>query len=171
MPERPTIVLIGPPASGKTRIGKRLAARVGTTFTDTDAVIVSRYGAIPALFAEHGEVYFRQKEREVVHEVLATSGVISLGGGAVTDEDTQAELRNKTVIGLTIDSEAVVSRINNSKRPLITSLDAWKELVERRRELYARVADFTVDTSHRSATSVVDEILLWVESDEKEKSQ
>lgn len=165
------IVLIGPPASGKTRIGKRLAARLGAEFIDSDAVIVSRYGAIPDLFATHGEAFFRQKEREVVHEVLASSGVIALGGGAVMNDDTRGELLETTVVGLTIDVAAVESRINNSKRPLITSLDAWKALVEHRRELYDLVSDVTVDTSNRSTLTVVDEIVCWLDGKTKETTR
>ena len=73
-----TIVLIGPPAAGKTRIGKRLAKRLGLPFVDTDAVVVAQHGPIPGILAEHGEPYFRELERQAVAEAVAEPGVVSL---------------------------------------------------------------------------------------------
>jgi shikimate kinase len=51
----PPVVLIGPMAAGKTRVGKRVARILGTGFQDTDRMIVADHGAIPAIFDEHGE--------------------------------------------------------------------------------------------------------------------
>lgn len=168
MRERPVVVFIGPPASGKTRVGKRLARRLGVEFTDSDAVIVAEHGPIPALFAEHGETYFREVERRVVHEALGHAGVVSLGGGAIIDPETRDELRDIPVVGLTISLDAVVARIGNDKRPLVTSPETWNELVQRRKALYASVADLTVDTSDRPAAAIVDEIVEWLHSTRKE---
>ncbi|ERK72528.1 hypothetical protein N136_01109, partial [Leifsonia aquatica ATCC 14665] len=58
-----TIVLIGPPAAGKTRLGKRLAKRLGLGFVDTDARVVAAHGPISEIFADHGEPHFRALER------------------------------------------------------------------------------------------------------------
>ena len=158
-----TIVLIGPPAAGKTRIGRRLARRLGLPFVDTDAVVVAANGPIPAIFAEHGEPHFRALERAAVAEAIAEPGVVSLGGGAVLDPATQADLADTTVVLITVQPEAIASRIANAKRPLVTDLESWKRLVASRSELYTSLADYTADTSTRPIETIVEEIAAWVE--------
>ena len=157
-----TIVLIGPPAAGKTRIGRRLAQRLDVPYIDTDRVIVSGHGAIPRIFAEHGEAYFRRIEREAVRDALTSPAVVSLGGGAVLDPETQDDLASKTVILLTVTEQAVLERIDNAKRPLVTGIDAWRRIVAERAALYASLADFTVDTSFRPVAPIADEIAAWL---------
>jgi shikimate kinase len=162
-----TIVLIGPPAAGKTRVGKRLARRLGLPFVDTDAVVVSQHGPIPAIFAELGEPQFRMLERAAVAEALDEPGVVSLGGGAVLDPDTRTDLADATVVLLTVSPEAIASRIANAKRPLVSDLESWKRLVAKRADLYASLADFTADTSTRSIEAIVEEIASWIEEGQR----
>ena len=158
-----TIVLIGPPAAGKTRIGKRLAKRLGLPFVDTDAVVVAQHGPIPGIFAEHGEPYFRELERQAVAEAVAEPGVVSLGGGAILNADTRADLAGKRVVLITVQPEAIARRIANSKRPLVTDIESWKRLVADRRELYESLADYTADTSSRPIETIVEEIARGAE--------
>jgi shikimate kinase len=162
-----TIVLIGPPAAGKTRVGKRLARRLRLPFVDTDAVVVSQHGPIPAIFAELGEPQFRLLERAAVAEALDEPGVVSLGGGAVLDPHTRTDLADATVVLLTVSPEAIASRIANAKRPLISDLESWKQLVAKRADLYASLADFTADTSTRSIEAIVEEIASWIEEGQR----
>jgi shikimate kinase len=159
-----TIVLIGAPGAGKTRVGKRLGPRLGREFIDTDRVIVAEHGAIAEIFAEHGEAHFRRLERQAVAEALTHDAVVSLGGGAVLDADTQADLAGATVIQLTVSADAVTARIASGKRPLVTSIESWQELVDSRAGLYASLADYTTDTSDRSIDAIVEELAEWVES-------
>ncbi|NEN06304.1 shikimate kinase [Diaminobutyricibacter tongyongensis] len=158
-----TVVLIGPPAAGKTRIGKRLATRLGRPFIDTDHEIVAEHGPIAQIFADHGEPYFRRLEREAVVRALDQHAVVSLGGGAVLDPQTQADLAAASVILLTVDADAVAARIGTTKRPLVTDLASWQALVDSRAELYASLADYSTDTSTRPLDAIVEEIALWVE--------
>ncbi len=158
-----TVVLIGPPAAGKTRIGKRLATRLGRPFIDTDHEIVAEHGPIAQIFSDYGEPHFRRLEREAVARALAEHAVVSLGGGAVLDPETQADLVATSVILLTVKAEAVAARIGNAKRPLVTDIASWQALVDSRAELYASLADYTTDTSTRPLEAVVEEIALWVE--------
>jgi Shikimate kinase len=163
--------LIGPPAAGKSRIGRRLATRLGVPFIDTDQAIVAAHGPIPAIFAEHGEAHFRRLEREIVHAALATSSVVSLGGGAVLDPETRRELESKTIVLLTVSEEAVTERIDNAKRPLITGIEAWRRIVAERAELYASLADHTTDTSFRPVGPIVEELALWAEENRPEENK
>ena len=158
-----TIVLIGPPAAGKTRLGKRLAARLGLPFRDTDAAIVAQHGAIAEIFAEHGEPHFRALERAAVAAAIAEPGVVSLGGGAVLDPGTQSDLANTRVVLLTVQPEAIAARLGSGKRPLTTDLDSWKRIVASRMDLYTALADYTADTSTRPIDTIVEEIAAWVE--------
>lgn len=161
-----TIVLIGPPAAGKTRLGKRLAKRLGLGFVDTDARVVAAHGPISEIFADHGESHFRALERAAVAAALGEGGVVSLGGGAVLDLDTRADLSGRRVVLLTVQPEAIAQRITGGKRPLVSDIESWKRLVADRAELYASLADYTADTSSRPIDAIVEEIAQWVEQEE-----
>jgi shikimate kinase len=157
-----TLVLIGPPAAGKSRVGKALARRLEIPYIDTDSVIVREHGAIAEIFAEHGEPHFRALERAAVSKALREHAVVSLGGGAVLDPDTQRDLEDKLVVLLTVRADAVTARIGGGKRPLVSDIDSWQRLADARADLYASLASFTTDTSHRAVDSIVDEIADWV---------
>jgi shikimate kinase len=143
----PTAVLIGPPAAGKTRIGKATAKMLGLPFIDVDARIVDKHGSIPDIFEQHGEAQFRDWERIEVARALTEEGVISLGGGAIENEQTQKALDGLTVVLVTVSAEAVAERLDNNKRPLLNGLDSWKNLVARRQTTYEELATVTIDTS------------------------
>lgn len=160
--ESPALVLIGAPGAGKTRIGKRVARLLGLPFVDSDKRIVAIHGAITAIFEEHGEPHFRAIEREQVQQALSERAVVSLGGGAVLDSDTQAQLEPLRVVQLTVSPEAIAGR-NLSNRPLLTGgVDAWKALVAERAPLYDRLADARFDTSSLPAERVASDIVRWL---------
>jgi shikimate kinase len=160
---QPLLVVIGPPGAGKSRVGKQVARLLRVDFVDTDRRIVARHGPIPAIFAEHGEPWFRAAERAEVARALGERAVVSLGGGAVLDPETQAQLGNRRVALITVSPEAVRSRISGSVRPLLTDgVESWKTILEQRRDLYERLATRTWDSSHRSPSSLAHEIADWV---------
>jgi shikimate kinase len=163
---RPLVVVVGPPAAGKTRVAKRLGRILDVDVVDTDTEVVKRWGPIPDIFATHGEDFFRTQERDAVENALTTSGVVALGGGAVVDASTQADLVAHRVALISITAEAVAPRLDNDKRPLLTGgLEAWKELVAQRHEVYQAVATREFDASHRSVDDVADEVAAWVRED------
>jgi shikimate kinase len=125
--------------------------------------VVAEHGAIASIFAEHGEPYFRALERSAVAGALSRPGVVSVGGGAVLDPDTRADLAATRVVLLTVRPEAIAARIGNRKRPLVTDLESWKRLVAERTPIYRSLADFTADTSTRPLDAIVEEIARWVE--------
>jgi len=162
----PVVVLVGPPAAGKTRLGRRVARILGVDFLDTDAMVTSRYGPIPTLFATEGEASFREKERAAVTEALATSGVVALGGGAVINPDTRADLRAHRVALISISPEAVAPRLDSARRPLLAGgLESWVALVEARTGWYAEVASATFDTSTTPLDTVAEDIATWIKSE------
>ncbi|UWF78665.1 shikimate kinase [Microbacterium sp. EF45047] len=163
--ERPlTLVLVGPMAAGKTSIGRRVARLLEVPFIDTDKWIAAAHGPIPALFQEHGEAHFRELERAAVAGALDEGGVVSLGGGAVTDAGTRALLARHPVVFLTVTAEAVADRIRGGGRPLLQAEDPvqrWQEIFTARRGWYQEVADLTVDTSRRPIRRIAEEIAEW----------
>lgn len=162
---RPQVVLIGPPASGKTKIGKLVARELVLPFLDTDQIVAGRHGPIPEIFKEHGEQWFRSREEEAVAGVLSAHGVVSLGGGAVTTDSTRRALADHRVVWLDISPEAVAPRLNNDKRPLLAGgLDDWKALVTSREPLYREVARHRIDVSHRPIEEVASDIVAWVKA-------
>ena len=80
------IILCGFMASGKTTVGKALAEEIEIEYVDTDEFLIETYGMdIPAIFAKHGEDYFRDLEHEIAKKVTELPrGVISTGGGMLT---------------------------------------------------------------------------------------
>lgn len=159
----PIVVLVGPMGSGKSRIGLELADRWNAPLIDTDQRIAEAHGPIPGIFAELGEVRFREFERAAVREALTERAVVSLGGGAVLDADTRADLAKLPVVHLSVSAEAVSKRLVGGGRPLLEQggIDRWIEIADARRDLYREVADFSVDTSNRSIAWIVGRILNW----------
>jgi shikimate kinase len=144
---RPVAVLIGPPASGKSKLGKSVARMLGLPFVDTDKRVVEKHGPIVDIFRERGVDQFRQWERHEVARALTEGGIVALGGGAIEDGETQADLAAHRVVLVTVSAEAVEARIANDNRPLLDGIDSWISLVEKRMPIYERLADIRVDTS------------------------
>lgn len=167
MSSRPAVVLIGPPAAGKSRIGKKVAKYLEREFIDTDSVIVAENGPIAELFSSRGEPEFRRIERDVVKRSLTTDAVVSLGGGAVMNDDTRQLLGTHRVALLTVSAEAVAKRIQGQRRPLLAAGDpeerlaAWQRLVDARSTVYESLASRTWDTSVRPITVIAGEIAEW----------
>lgn len=158
----PPVVLIGPMGAGKTRVGKRVARLLGVGFTDTDKVIVAEHGPIADLFAAHGEPYFRGLERAAVADALTTGDVVSLGGGAVLDPATQADLHDQRVAFLTVTARAVEGRLGEGKRPLLRNgVSDWQRIFDERRDIYEGLSGLTIDTSHRPYDSIAEEVAEW----------
>lgn len=163
--DRAAVVLIGAPGAGKTRTGKRLARLLGIPLVDTDGRVVAQHGPIATIFDEHGEAQFRVWERTAVAEALAEPAVVTLGGGAVLNPDTQHDLVDLPVVQLTIAADVVEKRIAGGKRPLLRDgIGAWQALVDARQPIYDRLSDLTVDTSHVPLDAVAQRIATWLET-------
>ncbi|MEX5235305.1 shikimate kinase [Kocuria arenosa] len=150
-PQRP-VVLIGPMAAGKSFLALHMSKFYGYDFVDADQVIVSRYGVISKIFAEHGEKYFRDLEADTVAEVLRdpdhANAIFSVGGGAPMTPSTRELLRHELVAYLEVDTETVLPRISgNRTRPMLQPDPErrWQELYDSRRACYEELADITLD--------------------------
>ncbi len=158
-------MLIGPPGAGKSSIGKSLAKRMNLNFIDTDELIENRSGKkISDIFLEDGEAGFRALEKESVLEALRQAdSIISLGGGAVLDSETQSVLREMNrVVYLEVSISNAAPRIGfNRDRPLLLGnpRQQWLALMEHRKPIYESLAKYQVSTDNRKVNEVA-EILV-----------
>lgn len=159
----PRVVLVGPPGAGKSTVGRLLAARLETAFLDSDSEIQRETGSsIPEIFAAEGEQGFRRIESAVVARLVMTfDGVLSLGGGAVTDSGTRALLQGQRVVWLDISADLAFRRVGRGKgRPLLKGMgrQGMADLLAAREGWYREVATWRVETSTGSPDRVVEVI-------------
>ncbi len=170
------IYLMGYRGSGKTTVGRLLAARLQLPFVDTDQVIESAAGkTIREIFAEEGEPGFRNREQHALASVAAetANSVVSLGGGAILREANQSIIQSSgRVVWLHGSPEALFARIESDlataqRRPQLTNLSGCDEVVDilaKREPIYRKLAEKTVLTDLRSPDDLVAEIADWVNS-------
>jgi len=162
-----SVVLSGFMATGKSTVGRFVAAELGLPFVDTDAIIADdAKRPIGELFAAEGEARFRDRETAVILPLLTdgVARVIAFGGGAVTIPRVRhAALEAATVITLTATPETIASRVTSiAERPNLGSslpLDRARDLLTLRRDAYAEChASFVTDnqTPMDLAARVVD---------------
>lgn len=161
----PQVVLIGPPGSGKSTIGKALAKTLAMTFVDTDIFVEKSFGKkISNIFVDDGEDVFRDLEFAALSECLMNShGVIALGGGAPVSERAQSLLQQAQIpiVFLDISLSVAAPRVGfNRDRPLLLGNPRaqWQALYEVRRPIYSRLATITVKVDSMTTDQIVQEI-------------
>ena len=159
--------------SGKSTLGPILANTLGYGFVDVDRMIEERAGkSIAEVFGELGEKKFRQMERDALMKVVRMhETVVSLGGGAIANEENFLLLRTHGIIVyLRMSPEEATRRMRRKvNRPLLKGADgeildenALKEkitdLMKQREEFYAR-ADIIIETEHQRIGRTVDDLV------------
>lgn len=144
------LILVGMMGAGKTTVGRRLAARLGRRFLDSDEEIEkAAQMTIPEIFAQRGEPEFRAGETRVISRLLKeTDIVLATGGGAFVNPETRALVKSSSVsVWLKADLDVLFERVSRrSNRPLLKTADpkgTLEKLIADRYPIYAE-ADITV---------------------------
>ncbi|MGV6838866.1 MAG: shikimate kinase [Planktomarina sp.] len=154
------IVLIGMMGSGKSAVGKALAARLDVPFADSDAEIEKAANmTIAEIFERDGEAFFRTAEARVIDRLLSDKPqILATGGGAFMTDTVRGIIQEKSVsVFLDADLDTVWARVRHSKtRPLLQVKKPKakiKQLLATRRPVYLG-ADLVVET--KTAYSIAD---------------
>ena len=165
------IVLVGPMGSGKTTVGRRLADELGCDFFDSDHEIIDKTGvSIEHIFDIEGEKGFRNRETQMLSELIQKTGaVIATGGGIVLRSENRALLQQSgIVVYLASSIEQLLQRTSKSKnRPILEkSLDREKtirDILSAREAYYREVSDLEVDTTGKQLYEVIEVIKQYAQ--------
>ena len=160
------ITLTGFMGGGKTTVGRLLADSLGCPFMDLDDLVVKKAGkSIPDIFAQDGELAFRQLEaqvlRKTVEKYAESTAVLALGGGAVLAPASAALLHEKTVcIYLRATLDTLLARLagETAGRPLADA--SLADRLASREPIYEETAHVIIDTDGLSPDEVADEIII-----------
>ncbi len=158
------IFLVGFMGSGKTTVGRELAARVDTPFFDLDELIESAEKmTIREMFAQKGEPYFRKRERDLLRSTRhLESAIVATGGGTFTfDENIQFIQSEGLSIYLSAPYALLRARIGSKEdRPLFRDDVSTHELYANRIRYY-RMADIAVDIREdETPVEIVERLVL-----------
>jgi len=158
------VYLVGFMGSGKTTVGRRLAARLGVAFVDLDEAFEAMAGAtIRQTFETRGETWFREREAELLRGTAdLPAAVVALGGGTFVFPENAAFIRRHGVTAfLDVPFDVLAERLagKTADRPLFRSPDEALRLYEARRPFYT-MADWTIPVSRNMTVDDVVEQLF-----------
>ena len=164
------LFIIGPMASGKSLLGRKLSEYFDLPYVDTDKEIELRAGAeISWIFEKEGEEGFRNRESAVLKESSELeSFIISTGGGAILRNENRELMRSRgKVIYLETPIEIQLSRtLNDKTRPLIENVDkkeVFSALSKERTPIYEELSDIKVPFKDRSKDELLNTVLKLLE--------
>lgn len=157
------LVLIGAPGSGKTSVGRLVAARLQLPWIDTDEEVERLAGSpVGDIFTTRGEAVFRQMEATVCLDAFAQDAVVSVGGGAPMTEAVRTALATLPTVWLQATIADIAERVRlDVPRPLLMG-DTRKlltQLMADRTPVYEAAASFAVSTSGKTPDEIADEII------------
>lgn len=172
------VLLMGLRGSGKTEVGKRLAALLGRPFVDLDHVVLASFteGSVGEVWAARGEQAWREAEGRSLVEVMRTPGqVIALGGGTPMVPAARAAIESgrlaggATVVYLSCTAAELAGRLarDTGDRPSLTGADPSREVEQvlaRRQDTFRQLADHVIEVTHATPAEAAEAILRSLES-------
>lgn len=159
------IILVGFMGAGKTTLGKELAEKLGIPFYDSDVLIEkSTDSSISSIFFNHGELYFRNLEKEVIDKLPKISSfVLAVGGGLPCFHNLMETLNAiGTTIYLKHDISTLAKRltIDAERRPLVaqkshTELLTYIEEKVTERELIYSKAQLVIEQEEQTPEGII----------------
>ncbi len=160
------VILVGMMGSGKTTVGRALAARLDRPFVDSDEEVQARTGrTVEEIWERESEAGFRDFEREALAVVVSRPEptVIAAAGGTVLDAGNRALMgAGGTVVWLRADPEVLAGRVGGAgHRPLLADdpLGTLERLETERAQRYLEVADVIVEAGDADVDTVVERVL------------
>lgn len=152
------VILIGPMGAGKTTLGKKLARHLNRLFIDVDETIEARLGVnIQTIFDTEGESGFRQREYDILAEILRDNhhAIIATGGGCIlTEACRQLIVGERLVVHVDVGLNQQCERLRyDRKRPILQGgnlREKLKRLRTERHDIYRSMADLHVMTDRNS---------------------
>ena len=155
------LIIIGPMASGKSVVGKKLSKRLDIDFYDTDEEIVKKTGVtISHIFDIEGEDKFRSREMNIFSDLIKKDGcVISTGGGIVLKQENRELLKKGTVLYLKTSIQTQLERtMNDKERPLLRGKEnkevTLRRMAELRNTLYEKSSNYIIEETDNSNQTV-----------------
>lgn len=163
------IFLIGFMGCGKSTVAAGLSAKYGMDIVEMDQIIVEREGmSISDIFAQKGELYFRDVETHLLIEIQSENNkVVSCGGGVVMrEQNVEAMRKGGCVVLLTANPETILERVkDDNSRPLLQgnkNIDFINEMLEKRRAKYESAADIVIQTDEKRIDDICEEIITQI---------
>lgn len=157
------LVLIGMPSSGKSTVGIVVAKNLGMSFIDTDVLLQTQQSRkLQNIINTDGIDKFLEIEERTILSINCENTVIATGGSVVYSDKAMKSLkRNGIVVYLNIDMETVKNRLKNIKtRGVVLSKgQTLEEIYYKRKPLYEKYADITIDSSKYTIDETIDDIL------------
>lgn len=168
------IFLTGLPGSGKSSVGRSIAAMLGWNFIDTDDLLTAQ-GGVPVgqVLLEVGETRFRQLESEMLQAAAAQEQVvIATGGGVVISAANREFMRERGLtVYLDVSVEAAWERIQQHlrhsgvsvARPLVVGDEGpqrLRALYETRKAWYEEAA-VHIDTEQHSPEALAQRLVAF----------
>ena len=155
------LIIIGPMASGKSVVGKKLSKRLGIDFYDTDEEIVKKTGVtISHIFDIEGEDKFRSREMNIFSDLIKKDDcVISTGGGIVLKQENRELLKKGTVLYLKTSIQTQLERtMNDKERPLLRGKEnkevTLRNMAKLRNPLYEKSSNYIIEETDNSNQTV-----------------
>ncbi len=164
MKSKENLVFVGMMGSGKSSIGSLVAKKLKLNFVDIDNEIEKNLNiTIKKIFEVKGEDYFRKiEEQTTLKKLKLNCNVISLGGGAFTNNNIRKEiLKNHLSFWLNWDDKILLNRIKNSKkRPLaINATDTELiDIIKKRANIYSK-AEYEIKCDNLTKSEIVNKII------------
>jgi len=164
------LFLIGYRCTGKSSVGRSLAAELRWSFVDTDSLLVTKQKmSIKEIVGAYGWEGFREMEHTILKKICTSDEqVVATGGGVVLNEDNVMLMKKSgTIIWLKATAETIKVRMLQDKdtrdfRPALTlngSISEIEETLHSRESLYKSAMDFFVDTDDRDIRVITDIII------------